>query len=294
MKVLDEQPESLEGIFEVDAFLSWLAVKALMVVLDSYGGTIQHNFYLYEHPKTGRFTLVPWDLNGAFAGFDCTDLDGELVALPIDAPHCPNGDPWLIERVLAIPRHRATYHAKLRALLDDPFRMDRVQAAIDRLANRVEPHVAVDSSAFYGISSECGVVDRGQGSNASANQGASAVDERPGLAAFLEARTAWLCAELEPSWQGDVPPARCTEANTGCGDGICVSGEEVPGATFCDDCLCEPCFKLLAGSGCVPICNAEYCAECPDGWTCESGLGLCRPQGRSCPGRLRAGPLSRM
>ena len=53
----------LEGVFDVDRFLTLLALNQAMVNWDSYGW-MTHNYYLYADPSDdGRFVWIPWDLN---------------------------------------------------------------------------------------------------------------------------------------------------------------------------------------------------------------------------------------
>jgi spore coat protein CotH len=60
----------LEAIFDVDVFLHWLAIAAIVEHWDTYGG-MPHNFYLYNTPATGKLTWISWDHNlvlGAMTG----------------------------------------------------------------------------------------------------------------------------------------------------------------------------------------------------------------------------------
>jgi hypothetical protein len=55
----------LEAVFDVDGFLAWLGVAAVVGHADTYGNAY-HNFYLYNNPDTGRLTWVSWDHNMTF------------------------------------------------------------------------------------------------------------------------------------------------------------------------------------------------------------------------------------
>jgi spore coat protein H len=54
--------ESLESVFDVDTFLEWLAISAIIQNWDSYG-QMSHNFYLYDDPESGLLTWISWDNN---------------------------------------------------------------------------------------------------------------------------------------------------------------------------------------------------------------------------------------
>jgi hypothetical protein len=53
----------LEGAFDVDLFLRWLAVNTALQQWDAYG-VMAHNYYLYGDPaQKGRLRWIPWDNN---------------------------------------------------------------------------------------------------------------------------------------------------------------------------------------------------------------------------------------
>lgn len=55
----------LEAIFDVDGFLEWLGIAAVVGHGDTYGAA-GHNFYLYNDPATGKLTWFSWDHNVTF------------------------------------------------------------------------------------------------------------------------------------------------------------------------------------------------------------------------------------
>jgi spore coat protein CotH len=74
----------LEAIFDVDVFLHWLAIAAIVEHWDTYGG-MPHNFYLYNNPATGKLTWISWDHNlvlGAMTGGAPGGLAAGGMALP--------------------------------------------------------------------------------------------------------------------------------------------------------------------------------------------------------------------
>ncbi len=56
--------EELERVFDVDAFLKWLAANAVIQNWDTYG-RMSHNYYIYNNPATSKLTWIPWDNNEA-------------------------------------------------------------------------------------------------------------------------------------------------------------------------------------------------------------------------------------
>lgn len=69
MKMLKEinTNKNIEGSINIDEMLRYFAASTALVNLDSYQGTMKHNYYLYE--EDGKFSILPWDLNMAFAGY---------------------------------------------------------------------------------------------------------------------------------------------------------------------------------------------------------------------------------
>lgn len=56
----------LEAVFDVEAFIRWLAVDTIIQNWDTYGAA-PHNYYLYTDPSDGLVTWIPWDNNMALS-----------------------------------------------------------------------------------------------------------------------------------------------------------------------------------------------------------------------------------
>ena len=146
---ISERPGAppLEEVLDVDGALRYLASVVVLGALDSYIGP-GHNYYLYE--QGGRFTVIPWDFNGAFGIFNCNcDHDG-VVRFRVDEPVCgaPEERP-LAGLLLADDARRAAYHGYLEQLLDGPFAPPALQARIETVAAMIEPYVVDDERALY-------------------------------------------------------------------------------------------------------------------------------------------------
>jgi spore coat protein H len=79
--------DELEEVFDLEGVLTYLAGNVALASWDSYAST-GHNYYLYEL-EPGRFTLLPWDMNGSLDGGPdslCTPhgalLSGRLLSDP--------------------------------------------------------------------------------------------------------------------------------------------------------------------------------------------------------------------
>lgn len=137
----------LAEVLDVDPALRYLAAVVAMSIYDSYVGP-PHNYYLYE--QGGIFTVIPWDLNGAFAIHTCGCERQGLIDFLIDEPTCgPLGQRPLVRRLLADPERLKTYHGYLRDLLGGPLAPDAMRARIQEVAALIRPFVALDERAFF-------------------------------------------------------------------------------------------------------------------------------------------------
>jgi spore coat protein H len=113
----------LEAAFDVDGFLTWLAINTSMVNWDTYGG-LAHNYYLYGAPAlAGKLEWVPWDHNlsmqaggfGPRGGATTQSARAELF-------HESVGDQWpLISLLLSDTVYSTTYRAKLEHAIGGLF-----------------------------------------------------------------------------------------------------------------------------------------------------------------------------
>jgi len=135
---------ALEAVFDVDSFLTLLALNQAMVNWDSYGW-MTHNYYLYADPSDdGRFVWFPWDLNesllvnsggpgggggGPGAGSDSVLLD------EID-------DGWpMIRFLLDDDVYGAQYRAELEAALLGAFEAVALEARMTAYHDLIAPFV---------------------------------------------------------------------------------------------------------------------------------------------------------
>jgi len=138
----EEFMAALESVFDMDAFLRYLAVVTLIDNWDSYPYT-GNNFYLYHDPVTDIFEWIPWDLT--WGG----NAEGSLF---------DRADPGLMERaplydkVMEIEYYRGKYAAYLDLLLRVWFNSDNVTDLVQTYHRMIAPYVtqADGDKAFYG------------------------------------------------------------------------------------------------------------------------------------------------
>ncbi len=81
LKQLNEG-ESIESVVDVDEVIRYFVVHNFVCNFDSYTGSMIHNYYLYE--EDGQLSMIPWDYNLAFGGFQGGQDATSMVNYPID------------------------------------------------------------------------------------------------------------------------------------------------------------------------------------------------------------------
>nr|WP_122012404.1 CotH kinase family protein [Maliibacterium massiliense] len=138
----------LERYVDVDQALRYFAANTVLVNLDSYVSSLKHNYYLYE--KDGCISILPWDFNLAFGGFQAGSASS-AVNFPIDTPCASNidlADRPLLGKLLEVADYAARYHAYLQEIVTDYFNSGRFEAAIDAADALIAPYVQQDATAF--------------------------------------------------------------------------------------------------------------------------------------------------
>ena len=140
--------EDLENAVDVAATLKYFAAHTVIVNLDSYVSNMCHNYYLYE--KNGQLTMLPWDFNLAFGGFQSSSASS-VVNFPIDTPvsGVSLAERPILAKLLEAPEYLELYHAYLRDIVDGYFNNGAFEQTIDSLNALISPHVENDPSAFY-------------------------------------------------------------------------------------------------------------------------------------------------
>ena len=120
-------------MFDVDAFLEWLALNTTIQDWDAYGA-MSHNYYLYHDPKTDRLVWISWDHNEAFGASGRGDTSVDKASI---------GQNWpLIRFLLDDPVYQAKYTGYLRSVLADAFVPAKLTRQIDTWAALIQPYVS--------------------------------------------------------------------------------------------------------------------------------------------------------
>jgi spore coat protein H len=112
---------------DVDGFLRFIAVNALLANMDSFLST-GHNFYMYVHPDTLKVHFIPWDLNLSLGTFDWVGPIQQQADLSLWQPHVMASQ--LTERVLAVPAYERAYIEILNRLTRTTFTSDHLRGQV--------------------------------------------------------------------------------------------------------------------------------------------------------------------
>jgi hypothetical protein len=119
-----ERAKQLNEIFEVNRYLSHLAIEVFTSHVDGYAMN-RNNYRIYHDPATGRFTMIAHGIDWAFAN----------QGVSIDPPR----NSILTKAVLQSPGGWGQFKARRAELFTNVFRVDiltnRVNEAVARLRN---------------------------------------------------------------------------------------------------------------------------------------------------------------
>ncbi len=138
----------LEKYINVDECLKYFAVNTVVVNLDSYFSNMKHNYYLYE--DNGQLSMLPWDYNLAFAGFQSGSASA-AVNFPIDTPvsGIEMSERPILNKLLEVDEYKEKYHNYLQDILDGYFDNGKFDKTVDELNSLIGEYVKNDATAFY-------------------------------------------------------------------------------------------------------------------------------------------------
>ena len=137
------------SVIDEDSVLRYMSVSTALSNLDSYHGTLAHNYYIYEQDNV--FSMLPWDLNESFGTFRA-GCSNDLRELTIDEPTSGAlADRPYVAKVFEYQENLDIYHTYLQTLLDGPLASSTFEESVNTTANLIRDYVAVDPTAFYSI-----------------------------------------------------------------------------------------------------------------------------------------------
>jgi hypothetical protein len=188
----DEQfRKEIESYLDMDEFLRFLAVTAMLVNLDSFftGG---HNVYIYLHPETNKLIFIPWDLDLSFGGFFLMGQPDQQAETSLTHPF--PGEHKLVDRVLGVKEFGDRYQKILKELASTCFSRERLLTNLETLEKATKEPFAREAKAVSG---------RKENTNFFGPPGAFGSSTT--LRSFIEKRTVAVTAQLEGKSKGTIP-----------------------------------------------------------------------------------------
>ncbi len=147
LKTLNEGTD-IESVVDVDEVIRYFVVHNFVCNFDSYTGSMVHNYYLYE--EDGVLSMIPWDYNLAFGGFQSMEDATALVNYPIDEPVSGGSveDRPMLAWIFASAAYTEQYHEAFSAFLAQFFTSGWLEEEIDRVSEMIAPYVEKDPTKF--------------------------------------------------------------------------------------------------------------------------------------------------
>lgn len=153
---LNNKPEFLEKVLDVDRAIWMLAFNAMLVNLDSYTGAFCQNYYLYK-TNAGPYAPIVWDLNMAFGAFPFvggpSNSMGSLTTSGMQqlAPdvHFNHSDWPLIQKIMANATYKKAFYAHLKTMLYNHFDTGYYKSVFSELHLLAGNELLKDSNAFF-------------------------------------------------------------------------------------------------------------------------------------------------
>lgn len=141
--------KNMDKYLDIDEILRYFAANTFLVNLDSYAGSMKHNYYLYE--ENGVFQILPWDFNLSFGTFQMND-SSKVINFPIDTPvtDTMENSP-LISSILNVDEYKNLYHSYLDNIVNNYINSGYFKNKINYLNDLIYEYVKNDKTAFYSL-----------------------------------------------------------------------------------------------------------------------------------------------
>lgn len=147
LKKLNEK-EAIGSVVDIDEVIRHFVVHNFVLNFDSYTGSMIHNYYLYE--ENGQFSMIPWDYNLAFGGFQSASDASSLVNYPIDTPVSGGTieSRPMLSWIFASEEYTEQYHQYFSEFISRYFDSGYFEQMIDSVRERIAPYVEKDPTKF--------------------------------------------------------------------------------------------------------------------------------------------------
>lgn len=130
-----ELEKTLATKLDIDAFLTFWAMEALLATWDGYTGNL-NNHFVYDDPTTNQMHYLPW---GPDMSFDTNDPFHSAAR-----PQSVSAKGHVARRLYDTPAFRDRYGQRMNELLNSVWKESEIQAEIDRLQKLMTPYLGDD------------------------------------------------------------------------------------------------------------------------------------------------------
>ena len=126
--------------FDVPEIINYAAVTAIVEHIDSSS----KNFYAFDSDVTGRWSLIPWDLDHTLGNRCSCNVFSDFVT-PAEPGDKAN---QMVAAVLQVDEFREMYFRRLRTLVDELLDPGRLEGIFDVEVGIAGPEAALDKAAW--------------------------------------------------------------------------------------------------------------------------------------------------
>ena len=193
--------KEIASYLDVDAFLKFMAVTAIVANFDSFHGG--HNYCLYLHPETNKFHFIPWDLDLALGGFPMLGTP-EQMDLSLTKPYA--GQSKLADRLMANKEYADKYHQVLKEVVPLCFAKEKLLTEIALIEKMVKPLIEREMTAIAARKENADGLG-GPGGSSGSSPGDMGRFGHPAadLKTFVEKRSESIAAQLAGKSKGFTP-----------------------------------------------------------------------------------------
>jgi spore coat protein CotH len=147
LKNLGENKD-IDSTVDVEKVIRYFVVHNFVLNFDSYTGSMIHNYYLYE--EDGQLSMLPWDYNLAFGGFQGASDATSLVNYPIDSPVSGGtiDSRPMLAWIFNNSEYTEQYHELFSEFISEIFDRGEFEKKIDSVKALISPYVENDPTKF--------------------------------------------------------------------------------------------------------------------------------------------------
>lgn len=149
--VLNNKPDQIESILDVDKTLWYLAINNVLGHLNSYTGDAA-NYHLFKN-KNNKFEIIPGTYQFAFGTSKNTGVGGDLKPEEMSALnvllHQDNINRPLISQLLKNESYKKIYLSHVKQIIADQFGSGKFDKLCRKLQARIKGDIVKDVNKYY-------------------------------------------------------------------------------------------------------------------------------------------------